>query len=41
MDQDEAAVLDQRLEVECQKLAELVGGPLKQVSINDLAGRVK
>jgi Rrf2 family protein len=36
-----AAALDQRLDAECQKVAELARGQLRKVSIMDLAGKGK
>ena len=35
----DAAALDQRLDAECQKVAELVRGQLGKISIKDLAGK--
>ena len=35
----DAAALDQRLDAECQKVAELVRGQLRKVSIQNLAGK--
>jgi len=35
----DAATLDNRLDAECLKVAELVRGQLRKVSIKDLAGR--